>query len=393
MIAKSICPIDGSCFSLCWVRELFTRKSNEDAVPAQYRRNVRIPSLLAIFLVMGQAFAQTPYPTIERIDPALDAIVSVNAKLDLVGEHFGTTEGPVWVQQESSAFLLFSDIPANVIYKWSPDDGLSVFLEKSGFTGVDSSNVGAQSMAGRLTTIVLGSNGLALDPQGRVVMATHGDRNIVRLERDGTRTVLADRYEGKRFSGPNDLVVKSNGALFFTDTQFGLRGGDKSPAKELPFYAVYLVKDGKVTAVDRDPQGGAPNGIALSPDEKSLYVGSAGKIIQYEIQSDDTLRSGRVVIEASTDGMKVDQYGNFYLTSGRRKEGYWFGGAVTIVSPQGKRLGMINLPEVLGVGATSVAFGDEDRKTLYITARGRVYRIRLNVAGGPVTSVSPTTKR
>lgn len=342
----------------------------------------------ALFVVMlavlatGRPIAQTSTgATIEKLDPALDAIVSPNAKLELVGEHFGTTEGPVWVQEGRTGYLLFSDIPANVIYKWTPEGGILVFLEKSGFTGTDSSNAGAQSMSGRLTTIVLGSNGLALDPQGRVVMATHGDRNVVRLEKDGTRTVLADRYDGKRFSGPNDLVVKSNGALYFTDTQFGMRGGDKSPAKELPFYAVYLVKDGKVTALDKDPQGGAPNGIALSADEKYLFVGSAGKIIQYEIQADDTIRNGRVLIEAGTDGMKVDQKGNLYLTSGKRKDNLWFGGAVTIVSPQGQRLGMIHLPEVLGVGTSSVAFGDADLKTLYITARAHVYRIRLNVAG------------
>lgn len=324
--------------------------------------------LLALSLVR----AQTPNgQVVERLDPAIDSIVSADAKLELLGEHFGTTEGPLWIQEGPSGHLLFSDIPANVIYKWTPDGKVSVFLEKSGFTGADNSNVGAQSTSGRLAVIGLGSNGLALDPQGRIVIATHGDRNIARLEKDGTRTVVADRYDGKRFNGPNDLVVKSNGALYFTDTRFGLRGGDQSPARELPFYGVYLVKDGKVVLLEKDPQGGAPNGIALSPDEQYLYVGSGGKILRYEIRPDDTIANGRIVIESGSDGMKVDEKGNLYLTAD---------GGVLIVSAEGKRLGVIPA-KVLGNRTTNVAFGDRDRMTLYITVRTHVYRIRLKVAG------------
>jgi len=319
--------------------------------------------------------AQTPGGrTVEKLSPALDAIVSSDAKLELLDDHFGTTEGPIWIQEGQSGYLLFSDIPANVIYKWAPGSGVSVFLEKSGYTGTDISNVGAQSTSGRLAVIVLGSNGLALDPQGRVVIATHGDRNIVRLERDGKRVVLADRYDGKRFNGPNDLVVKSNGALYFTDNIFGLRGRDKSPARELPFNGVYLVKDGKVVLLDKDPQGGSPNGIALSPDERHLYIGSGGKILRYEIQPDDTIANQQIVLESGTDGMKLDEKGNLYLTTR---------GAVVILSAEGKPLGTIHLPVVLGVSptTTNVAFGDADRKTLYIAARTHLYRIRLNVAG------------
>lgn len=336
----------------------------------------RSGALLVMVTVLTGAWggAQTPGGAVERLDQALDAIVSSDAKLELLDDHFGTTEGPLWIQEGQSGYLLFSDIPANVIYKWTPGSGLSVFLENSGYTGTDISNVGAQSTSGRLAVIVLGSNGLALDPQGRVVIATHGDRNVVRLEHDGRRVVLADRYDGKRFSGPNDLVAKSNGALYFTDNIFGLRGRDKSPARELPFNGVYLVKDGKVELLDKDPQGGSPNGIALSPDEKHLYVGSGGKILRYEIQPDDTIAHEHVVIESGTDGMKVDEKGNLYLTTR---------GAVLIVSAEGKRLGTIQLPKVPGISTTTtnVAFGDADRKTLYITARTHLYRIRLNVPG------------
>lgn len=329
--------------------------------------------VLVLPLTPTSVRAQTPGGNaIERLDPAIDEIVSVGAKLEVLGEHFGITEGPLWIHAGRSAYLLFSDIPANVIYKWTPDGQVSVFLEKSGYTGTDILNAGGQATSGRLAVIVHGSNGLTLDPEGRIVIATHGDRNIVRLEKDGTRTVVADRYEGKRLNGPNDLAVKSNGALYFTDNQFGLRGGPKSPARELPFFAVFLVKNGKVEAVAKDPEGGLPNGIAISPDEKCLYVGSGGKIIKYDVQPDDTLANGRVLIESGTDGMKVDQRGNLYLTTT---------GGVVIVSPEGKRLGVIRLPEMLGGRATNVAFGDADARTLYITAQTRLYRIRLNVPG------------
>ena len=310
--------------------------------------------------------------SVVKLDPALDAIVSADARLELLGECFGIAEGPVWVSEGRGGYLLFSDIAANVIYKWMPGRPTSVFLEQSGFTGTDNTNVGAQSTSGRLPVIALGSNGLTLGPDGRLVIATHGDRNIVRLEKDGTRTVLADRYEGKRFSGPNDLVMKSNGTLYFTDAIFGLRGREKSPARELPFHGVYLVKDGRVVLLEKDPFGGMPNGIALSPDEKHLYVGSARKIIRYDMQQDDTIRNGVVLIEASTDGMKVDSKGNLYLTSSD---------GVSVVSADGRRLGTIRPPKLVGNSASSVAFGDADGKTLYVTARTHLYRIRLKVSG------------
>jgi len=293
----------------------------------------------------------------------------------VLGEHFGVTEGPIWIQEGQSGYLLFSDMPANVVYKWTPDGQVSVFLEKSGFTGTDNSNVGGQSTSGRLAVILLGSNGLTLDPQGRLVMATHGDRSVVRLEKDGTRTVLADRYEGKRLNSPNDVVVKSDGAVYVTDAPFGLRGREKSPQMELNFNGLYLVKDGKVQLLDKDPQGGFPNGIAFSPDEKYLYVSRSsvgGKILRYDVQPDDTVTNARVFIDTtSSDGMKVDRKGNIYLTSG----GVW------VVSPEGKHLGTIHLPKILGVTPTNLTFGDADRQSLYITARTHLFRIRVKIPG------------
>ena len=159
-----------------------------------------------------------------------------------------------------------------------------------GFTGTDNTKVGAQTVAGHIAILLIGSNGLALDPQGRVVVTAMADGTVYRLEKDGTRTILADRYDGRKFSGPNDIVVKSDGAIYFTDTPWGLRGAERDPNRELPFYGFYLIKDGKVTLLgsDKDAHGGIPNGITLSPDEKYLYVTSGGRrTMRYDIRSDD----------------------------------------------------------------------------------------------------------
>src|SRR4029453_6416946 len=196
-----------------------------------------------------------------------------DATLDTLGDRFALTEGPVWVPGGGDGYLLFSDNAANVIYKWAANSPLSVFLEKSGFTGTDNSRVGAQTVAGRVAILLIGSNGLALDPQQRLVVTAMNDRTVFRLEKDGTRTILADRYEGKRFNGPNDLVVKSNGSVYFTDTVWGLRGADKDPAREIPYSGTFLIKNGPVTRLlrDKDTPGAFGNGITLSPDEKVLY--------------------------------------------------------------------------------------------------------------------------
>jgi gluconolactonase len=343
----------------------------------------------AMFVVsIGLSFARAQAPSespfkIVRVSPALDAVVSANVKLEVLGEHFGLTEGPLWVQEGKDGYLLFSDRIANVIYKWTRNAPLSVFLENSGYTGMDPLNAAIQTRRGRAHVVMIGSNGLTLDPQGRLVIAATADRNVVRLEKDGTRTILADRYEGKRFNGPNDVIVRSNGTLYFTDSLSGLRGGADSPARELPFNGFYLVRDGKVTLLgsDKDPQGGAPNGITLSPDEEYLYVTAGRKIFRYEVQSDDTVRNRREFADVmGNDGMKVDQRGNLYSTSGAGP------GEVRITSPEGTRLGLLQLPVLLAeprpqVCATNVAFGDADSKGLYITACTHLFRVRVNIPG------------
>jgi len=157
---------------------------------------------------------------IVKLDPALDAIVSPDAMLETIGDRFGLTEGPVWVQDDASGHLLFSDLIANVIYRWNPGGELSVFLENI-YDGPDILNVGQQTRRGRMHVIIIGANGLTLDREGRLIIASPASRAVFRLEKDGKRTVVADRYEGKRFNGPNDVVVKSNGSIYFTDGNSG----------------------------------------------------------------------------------------------------------------------------------------------------------------------------
>ena len=338
-------------------------------------------SLFAAVL-QGQVIRTIPYHLV-REDPAIDSLVAADTPLEVLGEHFGLTEGPVWIKDANGGYLLFSDCAANVIYKWQPNAPLSVFLEKSGFTGRDNLNVGQQTIAGRLAILLIGSNGLALDPQGRLIITAMADRTLVRLEKDGSRTTLADRYEGKRFSGPNDVVVKSNGSIYFTDSVNGLRGGGDSPQRELPYNGFYLVKDGKVTLLggDRDHPGDFPNGITFSPDEKTLYV-TAGmkKTIAYDVLPDDTVANPRVFLEAGNDGMKTDNAGNVFQVNAVGQ------GEVLITAPSGKRLGTIQLPQISGeprprICASNVAFGDADGKGLYITSCTHLFRLRLKSSG------------
>lgn len=324
----------------------------------------------ALVLVRAQS-----WNFVARINPALDEIVPYEAKVEKVAGNFGFLEGPVWVRK--GGYLLFSDIPANVIYKWSPGAGqLSVFLPYSGFTGKDDSGAGMQLNNGHGMVTLLGSNAVTVDLQGRVVYCAHGDRQIVRVEPDGRRTVLASEFEGKRLNSPNDLVYKSDGALYFSDPAAGLRNLNDDPKKELPFTGLFLLKDGKLQLLSKDLR---PNGLAFTPDEKFIYLvdGSGGKkaIARYEVKPDDTISNGELWVDMTSDkapggpdGMKVDQKGNLYSTGP---------GGVWIMSPDGHHLGTILTPEL----PANLAFGDPDGKTLYLTARTGLYRIRLKIPG------------
>jgi gluconolactonase len=303
-----------------------------------------------------------------QVDPALDAIVSSDAKLEKLASGFLFTEGPVWVPSTAttSGYLLFSDPNANTIYRWSPEGQVSVFRTKSGYSGF---NVGEYRQPG--------SNGLTLDSKGLLTINQHGNRRVIRVEPRGNITVLAEHYDGKRLNSPNDLVYHSDGALYFTDPPFGLPKAFDDPRKELPFSGVYCVKDGQVKLVSTDLD--APNGLALSPDEKTLYVNNWSDkrkvILRYDVKPDCTLTSGRLFFDMTDapgfdalDGLKVDQKGNVYSTG---PGGLW------IISPEGKQLGLIKGPE----DPHNMAWGDDDGQTLYITALTGIYRIKMNVAG------------
>ena len=337
--------------------------------------------LVLVIALAGMLGAQPPGERpfqIVKLDPALDDIISPDAKLETLGDHFGLTEGPVWVQHGGDGYLLFSDNAGNEIYKWSPQAPLSVFLQKSGYTGKDVMNAGAQTVTGGGVAILLiGSNGLTLDAQGRLLITAMTDRAVTRLEKDGTRTLLADRYQGKRFNGPNDIVSKSDGAIYFTDTVWGMRGAEKSPDRELPYSGFFLIKDGKVTLLGEEKDSDTPNGIALSPDEKHLYVtAGVSKTMRYDVLPDDTVANPVKFLDAGMDGIKVDRKGNVYSTVR--------GNEVWITSAEGKHLGTLQLPQIATeprprIVATNLAFGDADSKTLYITACTHLFRIRLKV--------------
>ena len=306
-----------------------------------------------------------------RLDPAMDAIAGPNPKIFKLAEGFQFTEGPVWIPTptasgQASGYLLFSDPNSNVIYKYVPagDGQLSVFRQPSGYYGSDVAEYGQP-----------GSNGLALDPEGRLSINEHGNRRVIRMDAEGL-AVLADRYEGKRLNSPNDLVYRSDGALFFTDPPFGLPKLFNDPRKELPYSGVYSLVGGKLNLLTTELTG--PNGIAFSPDEKYLYVGNWDEkkkvVMRYELRPDGTVANGKVFFdmtaapgEDALDGIKVDQLGNLYVSG---PGGLW------VLSAEGKHLGTIKAPRHVH----NMAWGD-DGKTLYLCARSALYRMPLQVAG------------
>jgi gluconolactonase len=315
---------------------------------------------------------------IQRLDPSLDQIVPAHATLERVADGFNKwTEGPVWTRQAS---LLFAEIPANNIIQWIPGQGARVFIHPSGYKG-SAPFKGPEP----------GSNGMTLDADGRVTVAGHARRNVWRLESltpDAQITILADSYQSKKLNSPNDLVYKSDGSLYFTDPPYGLpTQTDSDPEKELKTNGVYRIPEARQQKPGAPPARsrlelvikdlGRPNGIAFSPDEKFLYIAESGKNIwlRYPVEPDGSVGAGALFLDPSSDkapggpdGIRVDKTGNLY---GSGPGGVW------IISPEGKHLGTIKVPERV----SNVAWGDSDGKTLYITASTSVYRIRLNIPG------------
>lgn len=317
---------------------------------------------------LAQPQAAKPIQQIDvvRLDPRFDKLVPLNVNVERIVSGRTWVEGPVWSKQEK--YLLFSDIPTNSIIKWQEGRGTSVFLKPSGYTG-KAAFEGAEP----------GSNGLAFDPEGRLVSAEHGDRRIGRLEANGKKITLVDRYEGKRINSPNDVVFRSNGDLYFTDPPFGLPKSYDDPCKEIPFQGVYKYsKDRRLTLLTKEIK--APNGIAFSPDEKKLYISNADPMnavwMVFDVKADGTIENGKVLFNATAwtknkpgvpDGMKVDREGNIFGAGP---------GGIHVISPDGKHLGRIET----GVPTGNLAWG-EDGSSLFITSNTNVYRLKLTTKG------------
>lgn len=303
---------------------------------------------------------------IERHSGLVDKLLAPDAVIEKLASGFEWSEGPVWVKR--GRYLLFSDVPNNIVYKWKHGVGTREFLYPSGYTG-------EQSRGGEP-----GSNGLTVDKRGDLILCQHGDRRVARLKSDGQFETIARYYKNRRFNSPNDLVYKSNGDLYFTDPPYGLVGNNKDPKKELNFNGVYKVNpEGEVTLLTSELS--FPNGIAFSPDERTLYVAVSDPkrpvIVAYDVRDDGTVSGERVFFDAAEllkaggkglpDGLKVDMQGNLWATGP---------GGVLIISPDGQHLGTINT----GEATANCAWGD-DGSTLYITADMYLCRVKTLIKG------------
>jgi gluconolactonase len=304
---------------------------------------------------------------IERLDPLLDKLLPPDASIEVLAKGFTWTEGPVWVPGAGGGCLLFSDIPRNTVFQWRAKQGIRVFLHPSGYTG--NSFYGLEP----------GSNGLLLDPQGRLVSCEHGDRRISVLTRNGGKRTLVDNYQGRRLNSPNDAVYRSNGDLYFTDPPYGLPNRFDDPRRELDFCGVYrLAQDGALTLLTKELA--RPNGIGFSPDQRTLYVAQSDPQAAiwkaFPVLDDGTVGKSRLLFDAThwvgqrpglPDGMAVDRAGHLWATGP---------GGVLVLTPEGKLLGRLNT----GQRTANCTFG-EDGKTLFITADAYVCRVRTLATG------------
>jgi gluconolactonase len=328
--------------------------------------------LFIIILLFSNCIAMTQnsFPTIGKIiknDPRLDELLANDAKIEVLASGFVWSEGPVWIK--NGGYLLFSDVPQNTIYKWTAKDGLSTFLKPSGYTGIGSYSNEP------------GSNGLTLDNKGRLVACEHGDRRISAMPlMGGGKITIADRYEGKRFNSPNDVIQHSSGAYYFTDPPYGLAKHEADPTREIDWFGVYrVVEGGAVTLITKELT--RPNGLAFSPDEKILYVAQSDParpiIMAYPVKTDGSVLPGKVFFDATAmakqglrglpDGLRVDTNGNLWATGP---------GGVLVIAPDGTLLGRIET----GEATANCTFGD-DGSTLYITADMYLCRIKTKTKG------------
>ena len=298
--------------------------------------------------------------TIERLDPRLDALIPLDANVQKLASGFTFTEGPVW--DKRSDVLYFSDVRDNTIYSWSEDEGVNVFIQPVFAEETDHPSVG--------------SNGLTLDREGRLILMEHGYRRVSRLEANGERTTLIDNYRGNRLNSPNDVAWHTNGWLYFTDPPYGMPGLENDPARELNYNGIYrLSPEGEIQLLERNQT--RPNGLVFSPDEETLYVANSdaeNKVWYAYTVIHGIIGNPRIFYdvndqssEGAADGMKVDTEGNLFATGP---------GGVWVFDPDGTHLGTIKPDEV----PANVAWGDGG-STLYMTARTGLYRVKLSTSG------------
>jgi gluconolactonase len=309
------------------------------------------------FFLAVTASALCQEPSVERLDPGLDTLLDANTPIEILGDGFSWSEGPVW--HAAAGELLFSDIPNNIIHAWKPGEGMRVFMKPSGYTGV--ADYGREP----------GSNGLAFDAEGRLLLCEHGDRRISILTKNGGKMTVADRFEGKRFNSPNDITVHPDGTLFFTDPIYGLPKRENDPMRELDFCGVFrIATDGSVSLLTKEIE--RPNGIALSPDGKILYVanshGRRPYIFAMDLAENGSAGEPRIFFDTrglsgpgAADGLKVDAGGNLWATGP---------GGLMILSPQAKLLGRV----LTHRPTANVAFGGGDGKSVFLTADDRILR-------------------
>lgn len=305
---------------------------------------------------------------IERNDPKLDELLGADAKIEVLADGFTWTEGPVWVGGKEDGYLLFSDIPRNSIFRWTESKGVELFMNPSGYTGI--TYYGLEP----------GSNGLMVNDEGHLVLCEHGDRRVSVLTPGGGKLTLADRFEGKRLNSPNDAALKSNGDIYFTDPPYGLPARENDPRRELDHFGVYRIskKNREITLLTTELQ--RPNGLAFSPDQKTLYVAQSDPRNaiwkKFPVREDGTIGKGELFYDATSevgklpglpDGLKADTKGNLWATGP---------GGVWIFSSEGKVLGRINTGE-----KTSNCNWGEDGSTLFITADSYICRVRTLVKG------------
>lgn len=326
-----------------------------------------ILTAIALVICTSRLHAQITLGAVERFDPALDRLIPSDAQIEVLAAGFTFSEGPVWKGSIDDGYLLFSDIPRNTVFRWKEDEGISTFLNPSGYTGAT------------FYGLEPGSNGLMLDPEGRLVSCEHGDRRVSVLTKDGGKRTLVDNYRGKRLNSPNDGCFHANGDLYFTDPPYGLPGSDTDPLRELDFCGVYrLSKEGQLTLLTKEMT--RPNGIAFAPDYKTLYVAQSDPKAAiwkaFPVKSDGTLGKSRIIYDRTAfvgktpglpDGLKVDTKGNLFATGP---------GGVLVLSPQGKLLGQLTTGEATG----NCGWG-EDGSTLFITAGSYLCRIRTTTKG------------